>query len=179
MDTKKYVPRWQGWWQLMLDVSPVSQEINSESLAKLSRKCSDASQTSILSAAWRSKKCRSLSSPQHSSGRLQLRDSPPLPHPTTEDPAELNLTPTVTPVDVHPIGSFAPHSGVPIAGRRRRPAEGDFWPRSRLTCGWKRSFGARFGDVRLDSKCQKPQKIPYKNWVLKKTWNQKVHCVSA
>ena len=54
----------------MFDVSPVSQKIKSQSLAKPSRKCSDASPTSVLSAAWRSKKCRSFKKPQHSFGRL-------------------------------------------------------------------------------------------------------------
>ena len=52
-----------------------------------------------------------------------LRDSPPLPRCSTEDPAVVVIH---TAEDVHPIGSFDPHRGVSIAARRRRPAEGDF-----------------------------------------------------
>ena len=77
--------------------------------------------------------CRSSPRGQRSAGRpnsglstasavFGLRDSPPLPRHSTEDPAAV----IVTAEDVRPIGSFAPHRGVSIAGRRRRPAEGDF-----------------------------------------------------
>ena len=52
-----------------------------------------------------------------------LRDSPPLPRHSAEDPAAVVIH---TAEDVHPIGSFAPHRRVFIAGRRRRPVEGDF-----------------------------------------------------
>ena len=62
---------------------------------------------------------RSLST---ASAVFGLRDSPPLPRHSAEDPAVVIHTAE----DVHPIGSFAPHRRVCIAARRRRPAEGDF-----------------------------------------------------
>ena len=72
--------------------------------------------------------------------------------------------------DVHPIGRFAPHRGVALALPRRRPAGGDFWPRRRLPTIVAENgvLDPGLADVHIGSNCQKPYKIPYKDWVLRK-----------
>ena len=155
----------------MFDVSPISRKFKSQSLAKPSRNCSDASPTSVFSGAWRSKKCRSLRKPQHNFGPSSGL-SRTLHRRSTEDTAAV---PTAE--DVHSVGSVAPHRGVIIAGRWRRPAQnGDFGPRRRLPTTVAGIPG--FGDVRLDSKCQKTPQNSVQRLSFQKTWNQKLHHVS-
>ena len=132
---KKYEPRWQGWWQLMFDASPISRKLKSQNLG-------DAEQELL----WCLTNLHALGGPggQRNASRwgglstapavFGLRDSPPFPRRGTEDRAAAVGIPTAK--DVHPIRSFAPHGGVCVAGRRRRPAEGDYWPRRRLPTAW-------------------------------------------
>ena len=84
--------------------------------------------------------------------------------------------------EVHPIGRFGPHRGVGLSARRRRPAEGDFWPMRRLLptiVAGNGSFGSWFGRCshRLEVP-ETPQNSIQRLSFEKKTWNQKLHCVS-
>ena len=73
--------------------------------------------------------------------------------------------------------SVASHRAVTRAGRWRRPVQnGDFGPRRRLPTTVAGNPG--FGDVRLDSKCQKTPRNSVQKLSVQKTWNQKLHHVS-
>ena len=132
----------------MFDVSPVSQKIKSQSLAKPSRKCSAASPTSILSAAWRSKKCRSSKWPQHSFGRLRVEGLSTFAAPQHRGPGGSRYPHRRRCTSHWQLRSTPPcvHSG-PSAPSRWRWLLTTSPPADK--CGWKRGFGARFEDFWL------------------------------
>ena len=130
-------------WCLMFILSP--ENLNPKVLGTPSRNCSDASPTSMLSGAWRSKKYRSF------------KTHPSVP-PKMYIPLAASLHTAVCArrtVGAVPVKVTSDH----VAACPQR--------------GWKRNFGFRFGDIRLDSKCQKPHKMRYKNISLQKNTESK------
>ena len=111
--------------------------------------------------AWRSKKCRSFKLPQHSSGRLWGEG--------------LSTFAAAAPRTGLPLSPQPPKMYIPLAaslhtavcsaravGAVPLKVTSDHLAACRQR-GWKRSFGARFAEFCLDSKCQKPLKILCKN----------------
>ena len=73
--------------------------------------------------------------------------------------------------EVHPIGRFGPHRGVGLSARRRRPAEGDFWPMRRLLptiVAGNGSFGSWFGRCSHRLEVPETPQNSYKDLVLRK-----------
>ena len=143
-------------------MSPVFRKFKSQSLAKPSRNCSDASPTSVLSGGLAVKETQVVAVTS-----AQLRPS--------LGRGTLHLCPAAAPRTGLPLSQQPPKMYTPLAaslhtavclpravGAVPLKVTSDHVAACRQR-GWKRSFGARFGEFCLDSECQKPLKILCKN----------------